>query len=130
MRYRVQLDYYEEALVRLTGKCVKEKLESIPSGLGTRRLHCKMEEFYYQKMGQAEAGRVSRHAAGRPAAGGSDSAAACGWKELYDNFFPDAAGSPGNILGGRVFMEILPRLPNLIFVPEYLFEKGKIKSIR
>lgn len=26
MRYRVQLDYYEEALVRLTGKCVKEKL--------------------------------------------------------------------------------------------------------
>ena len=25
-RYRVQLDYYEEALVRLTGKCVKEKL--------------------------------------------------------------------------------------------------------
>ena len=26
LRYRVQLDYYEEALVRLTGKCVKEKL--------------------------------------------------------------------------------------------------------
>ena len=26
LRYRVQLNYYEEALVRLTGKCVKEKL--------------------------------------------------------------------------------------------------------
>lgn len=26
LRYRVQLDYYEEVLVRLTGKCVKEKL--------------------------------------------------------------------------------------------------------
>lgn len=26
LRYRIQLDYYEEALVRLTGKCVKEKL--------------------------------------------------------------------------------------------------------
>lgn len=26
LRYRVQLDYYEEALVRLIGKCVKEKL--------------------------------------------------------------------------------------------------------
>ena len=26
LRYRAQLDYYEEALVRLTGKCVKEKL--------------------------------------------------------------------------------------------------------
>ena len=26
LRYRVQLDYYEEAVVRLTGKCVKEKL--------------------------------------------------------------------------------------------------------
>ncbi|MFR6590513.1 MAG: hypothetical protein ACLURV_10765 [Gallintestinimicrobium sp.] len=81
----------------------------------------KMEEFII-KNGQAEAGSVSRHAR-RPAAGGSDSRRV--WMEKSCMVFFQMRWIPEYSV---VVMEILPRLPNLIFVPEYLFEKGKIKE--
>ena len=79
LRYRVQLDYYEEAPCAADRKMREEKARSIRSGWN-QRLHCKMEEFYYQKMDRQKQAVYHGMLQGVRQLADQDSAAACGWK--------------------------------------------------
>ena len=63
-----------------------------------------MEEFYYQKMDRQKQAVYHGMLQGVRQLADQIQLPRVDGKELYDIFF-------GNILGGRVFMEILPRLP-------------------
>lgn len=69
-----------------------------------------MEEFYYQKMDRQKQAVYHGMLQGVRQLADQIQLPRVDGKELYDIFFR-CGWTPGNILGGRVFMEILPRLP-------------------
>ena len=69
-----------------------------------------MEEFYYQKMDRQKQAVYHGMLQGVRQLADQIQLPRVDGKELYDIFFQMRL-DPGNILGGRVFMEILPRLP-------------------
>ena len=69
-----------------------------------------MEEFYYQKMDRQKQAVYHGMLQGVRQLADQIQLPRVDGKELYDIFFQMRLDH-GNILGGRVFMEILPRLP-------------------
>ena len=87
-----------------------------------------MEEFYYQKMGRQKQAVYHGMLQGVRQLADQIQLPRVDGKELYDIFFQMRLDHPEIFWVVGFSWKYYPDSPNLIFVPEYLFEKGKIKE--
>ena len=86
-----------------------------------------MEEFYYQKMDRQKQAVYHGMLQGVRQLADQIQLPRVDGKELYDIFFQMRLDHPEIFWVVGFSWKYYPDSPNLIFVPEYLFEKGKIK---
>ena len=87
-----------------------------------------MEEFYYQKMDRQKQAVYHGMLQGVLQLADQIQLPRVDGKELYDIFFQMRLDHPEIFWVVGFSWKYYPDSPNLIFVPEYLFEKGKIKE--
>ena len=87
-----------------------------------------MEEFYYQKMDRQKQAVYHGMLQGVRQLADQIQLPRVDGKELYDIFFQMRLDHPEIFWVVGFSWKYYPDSPNLIFVPEYLFEKGKIKE--
>ena len=87
-----------------------------------------MEEFYYQKMDRQKQAVYHGMLQGVRQLADQIQLPRVDGKELYDIFFQMRLDHPEIFWAVGFSWKYYPDSPNLIFVPEYLFEKGKIKE--
>lgn len=87
-----------------------------------------MEEFYYQKMDRQKQAVYHGMLQGIRQLADQIQLPRVDGKELYDIFFQMRLDHPEIFWVVGFSWKYYPDSPNLIFVPEYLFEKGKIKE--
>ena len=87
-----------------------------------------MEEFYYQKMDRQKQAVYHGMLQGVRQRADQIQLPRVDGKELYDIFFQMRLDHPEIFWVVGFSWKYYPDSPNLIFVPEYLFEKGKIKE--
>ena len=87
-----------------------------------------MEPFYYNQYEQEPASRLPRHAAGTYQSLRRISDSAPGGKGFKQCIFELRLDHPEIFWASGFKYKYYPDSPNLILIPEYLFDKGKIRE--